>query len=229
MPYLPAQPSETLTPSAPLAYLKMRLRQTIPIELMSDETLLAYLSEAYQDACERARCLPALTSIPVTDAQEYDLPADFAEILLVYRDGVELERIPNRLAMRADAWGYYEYGGKIGLSPAPQTGSSTSAIWLVYARRPAAFVTYDDALEAAFTPEFFDALLHYARWKRYAVDGGAGRISQASWERDRWRIMVARLRQSARAVDAASRSRFVHVLETLHPSRRGLANDVDAR
>ncbi len=227
MPYLPAPGTETIEPSPPLDFLRMRLRMSaIEEELFDDMHLLEHFSEAYQRACERSRALQAITEVALDGSQEYQLPPDHHRTLSVYLHGYELDRIPTRNALREGLFGYYEYGTTIGVRPTPPSGGS---LFLLYARSPEMFAMYEDVPEAGFPPEFYHLLVHYARWKAATVAGGAQRIGQAAMEKDQFDLGVALLRTRNRRINSARPARVIHVLE--HPRRRfagRLGNDVDA-
>lgn len=193
-----------MTPTAPMAYLLGRLRDSIADPaLFDDPTVTRFLSDGYIAACERSRCLRAWVSQPLTaNFQEYALPSDWVETMGVYMNGEPMDELSTRIAPRADAGNfYYSYGGVIGLVTTP-TVSGGSYI-LHYARRPAALGAAGTP-ERQFGPEWYWLLRAYAAWHIYRLGYGEEYVGEANRQRVLFDTGVAMLERWSMSQDAAA-------------------------
>lgn len=209
-----------------LEFVKDRLRANyVDDSLYDDDELLAFLNDAYRDACEQSRCLVALYDFTLADAtQEYDLPADFAAAINCWAGGVELENLTLSRALTygggaAFPFAYYTYGTKIGFAPVP---SSATAVTMLYAQLPTPLATYDDTLDERFGEEYADILVHYVRWRVQMTSGGAERIGQARYDRNTYDFRVSQLRHQSQSFDGAKSFSMGSVAE-LDAKARGRA------
>jgi len=193
-------------------------------DFFGDEKLLAEFQRAYREACERSLCLRSIASLalPSDGTMLTPLPVYHFKTLAVYQAGVPLEPLFGRNEHIGLMPGYFELPPNMGVSPAPAGGS----VFLLYARTPTLPATFEEFLDPAFPAEYHYMLWHYVRWRWFTVAGGAGRISQARWERQKFDEGVRKLRRYSRRVDLSRKHGFsVNVprrVVPLHPS-------VDAR
>jgi hypothetical protein len=195
-----------------LLYLQKRLRaRLVESELVNDPDLLGFLSDAYVDACEQSRCLVALTTLTLTTAQEYDLPADWSETIAVAANGAPIAQVGLRDSQADRGSGAplvrYTYARKIGFSPVPTGGSAL----LLYAQTPPRFASWQDTLDARFPLEYAYLLVHYVRWRVAAMNGGAQHISLANFERAMYDQGINRLRQAVLVTDSTGPARVRHI------------------
>ena len=194
-----------LTPSPPLEYARLRLRQSLIEEsFMGDSDLLELLNDGYQAAMEESQANVALTTMTLTDGQvEYALPGDWTRTLHVYANGRPLDLLPDRNAF-LDQYGtgvlthYYQYEGIIGFNPAPTSDTDTAVI--LYVQSPDAATSFTDDLNANFTPEWWHLLRHYGAWQALLLSGGAQRMAEALFEKQEYDRAVQGLRNSGRLV-----------------------------
>lgn len=214
----------TLTQRPPLDFLRARLRMGIvEQEYIDDATMLTYFSQGYQQACERALCLHKIAAITLTGAQEYALPSDhYRTISVVDPSYGVLDKVPVRTGLIGDRPGYYRVGSTLGLELRPTSGM----LLVLYAATPPAFSSFADVPDPSFPPECYYLLAHYVRWMTFRRGGGAGKITQARWEKDQYDRGVQRLRHRSRQVLSVGPQRVL-TLEERHPVR--YARDVDAR
>lgn len=210
--------------TAPLEHLRQRLRvRIVEQEFFSDAALLELFSDAYQEAIERSRILRSLSAITLTGADDYALPASHYATLRAYQGGVPLDVISANEALLGFSVGYWESGARIGFVP-----NEAGTVYLLYARSPSRFATFEDTPDRSFGPEFYHLLWHYARWRWFAQAKGAGYITQANWERDQFEFGIVQLKRRARFIDNATPSRFVAAVESPH-KRLSLDPSADAR
>ncbi len=177
-----------------LIHIKNRLRAYIPPQAISDDELLRYVSEGYQQLVELGGVFQAVVTVPdVADQAEYDLPADHFQTLRVYRAGVRQAKLPDFTAFDGLTNGYYEYGSKLGVSPTPGTTDGTT--YLLYSRTPDAPLDWNDDLDPDFPAEFSYAIVHYVHWRIGGTIGGEARISQIQWHKSQWDAAVGKLRR----------------------------------
>lgn len=191
-----------------LTHLKDRLRANlVEPELVSDPDLLQLVSEAYQDACVRSRCLRTYTTITFTGADSYALPDAWFETSDVFYLGRVLPEVAHR-DMAGHGGGFPLWrshtGRSISFTPTPADGSAV----VDYAEMPPAFASWGDTLDPRFPPERAYLLVHHVRWQVLTMMGGAQRIGTASWEHSQYDAGVAELRRQARNVDSVGPNRI---------------------
>jgi hypothetical protein len=193
----------------------------VPPELYTDADILVLLNDGYLEACERTRCLKAMTTITlVADQQEYPLPADYSQMDFVCSSGRERFSISVSEALVADqtgnpgAGGYYLYAGKIGFTPTPtQNTVPTGGTMIAYSAKPSPLLTLDDGLDARYPIEFADVLLHYVVWRVESMSGGAESLRNAQTNRGLCDNRTRDLRRTVDRVESLQPSRLSHVSE----------------
>lgn len=188
-------------------------------DFFPDDKVLTELQRGYREACERSLCLRSIAAValPSNGTMLALLPLQHFKTLGVYQGGFQLEPFFGRTAHIGLLPGYFEAPPNLGISPAPVGGSA----YMLYARTPT-LPGLDEDLDPAFPAEFHYLLWHYIRWRWITLAGGAGRISQARWERQKYDEGIRKLRIYSRRVDQSRRHGFsVNVprrVVPLHPS-----------
>lgn len=202
-----------------LRMIRDRLRVNyVDPSLYSDDDVLAMLNDAYREACEQGLILRQLTEVTTIDNQaEYDLPADFSQLIFVVCGGRQLDPVPLEKALidriqDGVAMGYYLYGSKLGVIPTPNA-NLTSTLLVLYAALPTPLATIDDDLDPRFPVEYADLLLHWVRWRVQMQSGGAERIPSANLDRAMFDARVKELRRSVDGLQSASGGQLMHASE----------------
>ena len=212
----------TLFPQPILLHLKDRLRANyVDTALWTDDDILKIFNDAYQDVCEQSQCLQSFSTLSLAAGQgEYDLPADFDQMLLVVAGGSQL--VPISVTESLLPWipdgfanSYYIYGPpgamKLGITPTPIQDGETSVL-LLYAATPTLFTDYGSDFDIRFPVEFSDTLVHYARWRVQMMSGGAERITNATTDRGIYDKRIQELRRTANTVGSSvAPSQMTHV------------------
>lgn len=203
--YWGSMPSVTLTPTPPLRFQIVRLRQAVASDArFTDQELLDLLNEGYVSACQRSECLLSLVTLTFMAASnEVLLPLDHVRTIRLYQAGNKLEPISYQHSSQMLRGTYYQYEGTIGLS----IGGDTTALML-YARSPIR-LGIDDTPE--WGREWDHILRHYAAWRCILASGGAQTIRKAMSERSAFDNAVRLLRQQSRRGWTSGVSRLRHI------------------
>jgi len=206
-----------LTARPTLRYYADRLRTTLAEpELVGESDLLTFLSDGYKRLCERSGCLLGTTTVTLTSGvAEADLPEDHYRTRLVALGGVRLDELSLRNSLASYGAGvplaYYQYAGKIGFAPTPNT--STNHVTLLYSASPPPVQGYDDDLDPRLPPEYRYGIVHWVRWRITQIDGGAQGISRANYERALFEDCVGKIRRQLGTVASVTPGRMRSVVE----------------
>jgi hypothetical protein len=193
--------STVLIPTLPVRFCIYRLRQSVAeTSRFSDDDLVSFINDGYQSACERAACLPAITTLTVTAGTvETTLPTDWARTLRVYQNGAEVNPVAYQDAFTAAAGSYYQYADKVGLTG--EASVSDSTLYMLYARTPTV-LTLDGVPE--WGGEWNYLLRHYAAWRCMLAASGAQDLPWVVNERSFYDVGVSHLRAATnRSMKAA--------------------------